>query len=347
MASEESDLLGQEEIDTLLEAAEKGDLEMGVEQMEEQKEAIPYNFKRPERVSGDQLRSLEMLHEVYARNLSATLSGHLRTIVEVELEAVEQLTYTEFIMSMPNPTFFNVLNCSPLDGNMILEFNPSIIFPIYDRLMGGGRMEAAVPDREPTDIEWNIMGGLLRRTLDELEEVWGRLQEIKFSVDQQESNPHLVQIIPPNELVILISLELVMGDHQGMMNLCVPFRVMEPFVDLLSPQTWYGLERGDEKEQTEKRMKVADAIQEAGIEMVSVLMESQITVRELMNLEVGDRIKAERRPDQSVEIKIGGEPVYKGEAGVQETGKLAVKISEELEKKETLLEHLRKALESQ
>lgn len=339
-----SELLGQEEIDNLLEAAESGDLEMETQKPGQQREAIPYNFKRPERVSGDQLRSLEMLHEVYARNLGASLSGHLRSIVEARLEAVEQLTYTEFIMSMANPTFFNVIKCSPLDGRILLEMNPSIIYPIYDRLMGGGNLEAEIPDRALTDIEWEIIGGILERALNELEEVWNRVQEIQFSVEQQESNPHLVQIIPPNELVILISLEIIMGDHSGMMNLCVPFTVLEPMIAKLTPQTWYGLERGEEEE-TEKRMEIADAIQEAGIEMVGTLLETTITVEDLLNLDEGDQIITEKQQDESVKLRIGGEPVYSGKPGVQQNGRLAVKIREELENRDSLLDQLEQEME--
>ena len=132
----EGEVLNQSEVDALLSAIDSGEIELETEDLP-QRTAAPYDFKRPERVSRDQLRALETLHEVFARNLQASLSGALRTIVNVKVETVDQLTYSEFIMSLPNPTCFNLISCAPLEGNIILEINPSTVFPIIDRLLGG------------------------------------------------------------------------------------------------------------------------------------------------------------------------------------------------------------------
>ncbi len=342
MAEEESELLDQEEVDALLEAASTKGVDIDLGQEIPGGDISTYDFKRPERVSRDQLRSIEMLHEVYARNLSASLSEHLRTVVELKLDAVDQITYSEFIMGLPNPTFFNVVNCDPIDGNILLEMNPSIVFPIYDRLMGGGDIRSDVPDRPLTEIEWKIIDGILDRSLEELETEWEKIQEgISFDVEQQESNPQLIQVIPPNELVILISFEMVMGEHSGMMNLCVPFMVLEPVIAELTPQTWYGYSREEEDVDKEKsRSKIAAKLKEATLELVVDLVKTKISFEDLINLKPGDKIRTDKSQDEPVVIRVGDKEKYLGQPGVGRKNHRAVKITGPIDSDEEMEEEL-------
>ena len=157
------DVLDQSEIDSLIAAVEAGGVETSggppaeFEGSEAEQEIVLYDFKRPERVSKDQMRALEAIHEGFARNFGASLSGFLRTIVEVRVATIEQLTYSEFIHSLPNPTCFNLLNAEPLEGQLCLEISPLIIYPIIDRLLGGSNAELFIPQRPLTAIEWRLV----------------------------------------------------------------------------------------------------------------------------------------------------------------------------------------------
>ena len=175
-----ADVLDQNEVDALLAAVDTGGGDDGAPSQRmptsrpapntPQKESRTYDFKRPERVSKDQMRSLESLHDSFSRNLGASLSSFLRTIVEVRVSTIEQLTYSEFIHSLPNPTNFNLLSCEPLEGQMCLEISPLIIYPIIDRLLGGSSNEIFVPQRPLTSIELRLIQKMTDRALTELTE---------------------------------------------------------------------------------------------------------------------------------------------------------------------------------
>ena len=198
----------------------------------------PYDFKRPERVGKEQMRALQTLHEGFGRNFGAALSALLRSIVEVKLTSVDQLTYSEFVFSLENPTCFNLLKAEPLEGNLILDINPSILYPIIDRLLGGGREAGPLARRPLTEIELRLVSRITGLFLHELRHAWENVLDLNLEVVQVESNPQLVQIVPPNEVVVLISFELTIGDLRGMMNLCIPYNSIERIGGKLSANSW-------------------------------------------------------------------------------------------------------------
>src|SRR4051794_3951631 len=161
---------------------------------------VPYDFKRPERVGKDQMRALQSLHEGFGRNFSAALSALLRSIVEVKLTSVDQLTYGEFVFSLENPTCFNLLRAEPLEGNLILDINPSILYPVIDRLLGGGVEGSSIARRPLTEIELGLVSYITDLFLKELKHAWENVVELDLAVVRVESNPQLVQIVPPNEV---------------------------------------------------------------------------------------------------------------------------------------------------
>src|SRR5207248_7625997 len=198
----------------------------------------PYDCKRPGRVGKGQMRALQSLHEGFGRNFGAQLSALLRCIVEVKLTSVDQVTYGEFVFSLENPTCFNLLRAEPLEGNLILDINPSILYPIIDRLLGGGKDSGPVSRRPLTEIELRLVGRLTSLFLQELKRAWENVLDLKLAVERVESNPQLVQIVPPNEVVVLISFELTLGEVRGMMNLCIPFNSIERIGNKLSSNSW-------------------------------------------------------------------------------------------------------------
>src|SRR5437868_1282847 len=148
----------------------------------------PYDFKRPERVGKEQMRALQSLHEGFGRNFGAELSALLRCIVEVKLTSVDQLTYSEFIFSLENPTCFNLLRAEPLEGNLILDINPSILYPIIDRLLGGGRETGPLARRPLTEIELRLVSRITGLFLQELHHAWENVVDLDLAVDRVESN---------------------------------------------------------------------------------------------------------------------------------------------------------------
>jgi flagellar motor switch protein FliM len=224
------DILSQAEVESLLNAMEtKADAPepaspaAGVGNTLRTREKItPYDFKRPERVGKEQMRALQSLHEGFGRNFGAALSALLRTIVEVKLTSVDQLTYSEFVFSLENPTCFNLLTAEPLEGSLILDINPSILYPIINRLLGGSKDGSSVGRRALTEIELRLVSRITDLFLAELQHAWANVEELKCKVERVESNPQLVQIVPPNEVVVLISFELTLSDVRGMLNLCIP-----------------------------------------------------------------------------------------------------------------------------
>jgi len=292
-----SDVLDQSEVDALLAAVDSGiaaqdETGTGGTPKDRSHEVRPYDFKRPERVSKDQMRALEAIHEGFARNFGASLSGFLRTIVEVRVATIEQLTYSEFIHSLPNPTCFNLLTAHPLEGQLCLEISPLIIYPIIDRLLGGSNAELFIPQRPLTTIEWRLVKRITDRALDTLTEVWSDLVQVTFELAETESNPHLVQIVAPNEVVVVIGLELKMGTRAGTMTLCIPFNVIEPVMGKLATQNWLAYQRKATSEQ--QRSRLASHLKGAEVDVRVFLGETTITVHDLLHLQPGDVLATEK-----------------------------------------------------
>jgi len=335
-----ADVLDQSEIDALLAAVETG----GVETTEpvaspptpilrQQKDVALYDFKRPERVSKEQMRALEGIHETFARNFGAFLSGFLRTIVEIRVATAEQLTYSEFIHSLPNPTNFNLLTAEPLEGQMCLELSPLIIYPIIDRLLGGSNSELFIPQRPLTLIEQRLVGRIIERALRVLEESWAELHEVKFKIVEVESNPHLVQIVAPNEVVVVLGFEIKMGGRAGTMSLCIPFNVIEPVMNKLLAQGWLAYQRRSPAE--DRSEDIARAISATQVNVVGYLAETTITVGELLTLQPGDIIQTAKPVDHDIILQIEGQNKFAGRIGRHKEN-IAVKVTRMAEVEELL-----------
>lgn len=324
-----ADMLDQSEVDALLSAVAEGTLEsdgFGDEGGPRvvQKDIKSYDFKRPERVSKDQMRALQTIHEMFARNFGASLSAFLRTIVEVRVATTEQLTYSEFIHSLPSPTVFNLLGVPPLEGQMCLEISPLIVYPIIDRLLGGSNSEIFIPQRPLTDIEQRLVLRITNRALTTLTEVWSELVELKFELNQTESNPHLVQIVAPNEVVVVIGFEIKMGARGGTMSLCIPFNVIEPVMSKLAAQSWLAYSRRGATNDQIRR--VTHTLNRARIHVRAYLAQTRITCGELLSLAPGDILMTEKRANADFVLQVEGRPKFCGILG-QHRGNKALRIT--------------------
>ena len=273
----------------------------------------PYDFKRPERVGKEQMRALQSLHEGFGRNFGAALSALLRSIVEVKLTSVDQLTYSEFVFSLENPTCFNLLTAKPLEGNLILDINPSILYPIINRLLGGGKETGAMARRALTEIELRLVRRITGLFLNDLKRAWSNIVPLDFEVERVESNPQLVQIVPPNEVVVLISFELTLGDVRGMMNLCIPFNAIERIGTKLTTNNWVSYARAEPTADSIRKM--SDCLQDALVEVVATLATSRITTSDLLGLRVGDIITTEKDIHGPLDVAVEGVAKFRANPG--------------------------------
>ncbi len=322
-----SEVLEQSEVDALLAAVDGGQIpqEAGAgARPAKQVDVHYYDFKRPERVSKDQMRALEALHEGFGRNFGAALSGYLRTIIEVSVANIEQLTYSEFIHSLPNPTCFNLLKAEQLDGQLCLEVSPLIIYPIIDRLLGGSNADLFVPQRPLTQIEQRLVQRITDRATHHLSEAWSNITPATFKVEDFESNPQLVQIVPPNETVVVVGFELKMGNRAGTMSLCIPYNVIEPVMTQLAAQNWFTYQK--KGQQDEHVRKLTRNVNNAPVGVRAFLAQTAITVSDLMNLQPGDIITTEKSCAADVLIQVEGKSKFLGQIG-QFRGSRAIRIT--------------------
>ena len=327
------DILDQSEVDALLAAVDSGTIEEEHREARvfsrhrrdgENTEVREYDFKRPERVSKDQMRALQTLHETFARNFGASLSGFLRTIIEVKVATCEQMTYSEFISSLPNPTSFNLIQSDKLEGQMCLEISPLIIYPIIDRLLGGTSTDLFIPQRPMTLIETRLIGNVTARGLAALSEAWASIKQMAFSITATESNPQLVQIVPPNEVVVVLGFELKMSNRAGTMNLCIPYNVMEPVIEDLSAQSWFSTMKNQRSKSIEDQ--ISQGLSRAGLRITGMLAETTITLSDLMNMSPGDLVVTDKPANQPVVLWVEGEKKFLGQIG-QYKGKRALRIT--------------------
>lgn len=310
-----ADILSQEEIDSLLNALESGTVDAeDIKEQESDKKISLYDFKRPNKFSKDQLKTLQFIHENFARLISTMLSGKLRTRVNTKVASVEQLTYDEFIRSVPNPTIINIFRLEPLEGKSVLEFNPQLIFFIIDKLFGGPGV-ANFKSRPLTEIEEIVVSRLMNEVLDHLKESWENIIDVNPIFESLETNPTFSQIVSPTEMVILLTLNIQLGeDLEGFMNICIPCYSLEPIGNKLNAKFWYGSET---KKQTEAIVdSLNKKVKQTKMDVSAVLGETYITIKDLLDFRVGDVINLEKRVDDEIDIKVQKKKKFKGKVGL-------------------------------
>jgi len=335
------DVLSQAEVEGLLSAMAGGgqaaptgsvslakDAPAGHGSMKPRERVTPYDFKRPERIGKEQMRALQTLHEGFGRNFGAALSGLLRSIVEVKLTSVDQLTYSEFVFSLENPTCFNLLSAEPLEGHLVLDINPSILYPVIDRMLGGGRESSPLARRPLTEIELRLVSRITRLFLTELRHAWENVIDLHLEVVQVESNPQLVQIVPPNEVVVLISFELTIGDVRGMMNLCIPYNSIERISSKLMANSWSTYGRRDVSQETIQQ--IGKTLRASLVEVQVRLADTTIATQEVLGLRVGDIITTQKDVHSPLLVSVEGMPKFHARPGAYK-GRKAILIDRPVE----------------
>lgn len=317
-----SKILSQEEIDALLTSAAEIERSARVAPAIEavsRESVVVYNFRRPDRVSKDQIRSLHFLHDRFARNVATALSAYLRSVTHVSIMSVEQFTYSEFLMSLPDPTAFYALAIQPIDALCALEMNPGVAFTMIDRMLGGqGR--GAAPSRALTEIEQNVIDAVVKLICDNLTETWHQIVDVSFRVSGRETRPQMLQVAAPNEVVVLLGFDIRIGEARGMLNVCIPASVIES-VGASFTQTWHRTRR----EPTESdRRHLYDNLSRVKLR-VSANLDTALAARELLSLVPGDVVSLGHPVRQPLEIRVQGTSKFLGRLMVHE-GLTAVRV---------------------
>ena len=320
-------ILSQEEIDSLLNVVDEEGAVDEADQTEivAEKQIVVYDFRRPNRVSREQLRSFRSIHDKMARNLSNQISAIMRSIVEIQLHSVDQMTYGEFLMSLPTPTSFNVFSMKPMDGAGVLEINPSIAFPMIDRLLGG-RGDQYDDTREFSNIELNLLDTILRQIMQNLKESWAAVAEIFPSIDAKESSPNVVQIVAQNEVVVMVVMEIVIGHSSGMMNICYPVISLETILSRLASRDLMMSETSSKKS---RNRELQALIGGADVHIAAMLGSTQLSLKEVLELQVGDVIMLDRVADDTVTVSVDGRDKYRAKIGLQRFRK-TIQIQDEI-----------------
>ena len=312
-----ADILSQDEIDALLEVVDGDEENIAVDvglpaPEQESRQVMLYDFKRPNRVSKEQLRAIKGIHDKMSRNLSSQISTVMRSIIEIQLQSVDQMTYGEFLMSLPSPTSFNIFSLKPLEGSGVLEMNPSIAFPMIDRILGGGG-EAYDVERELTDIESNILDTVLRIVMQKLKDAWSSVIELYPTITSKESSPNVVQIVAQNEIVIMVVLELTIGETSGMINIAYPVIFLESILSKLANKD---IMIGEASSKKSRNAELKELVKRADITMEAILGSSRISIKQLLELEKGDVIKLNTPASDKATITIDNKEVFESKIGI-------------------------------
>jgi flagellar motor switch protein FliM len=310
-----TEVLSQDEIDQLLTAISAGDTDTeDFRPVNDTRKIKIYDFKRPDKFSKEQIRTVSIMHETFARLTTTALSAQLRSMAHVHVASVDQLTYEEFIRSIPTPTTLAVINMDPLKGNAILEIDPSVTFSIIDRLFGGTGQGTKV-QRDLTDIEQSVMEGIIVRILANMREAWTQVIDLRPRLGQIETNPQFAQIVPPSEMVVLVTLETKVGEEEGMMNFCIPYITIEPIISKLSSQFWFSSVRRSSTTQYMGVLK--EKLSTVDMDVVAEIGTINLPVRDVLNLRVGDVVRLSNvRVGDPFTLSVGNKKKFLCQAGV-------------------------------
>lgn len=288
-----------------------------------------YDFRRPDKFSKEQTRTLELIHENFARFLTTTWSGHLRTMVQVFLEDIRQMTFGEYLAPLSDPAIMAVFNMSPLEGTAIMDMDPQVAFTMIDRLFGGPGH--ALDERRPlTELEQGVIQRMLTTSLQGLREAWAQVATIQPKLLSMESNPLFLQVVPLNDVVIMIRFATKLGEHRGHFQLCLPYLLLEPILPKLSAHQWFARER-----QRARPVGMEQQLRQVDVDVWVELGRSGLTLKDLMELEVGDVVPLTPRAPNTVTVYIEDQPCLLGRAG-RVGDRLAVNIIGPVDEREVL-----------
>ncbi len=296
------DVLSQNEIDSLLAALSSGELDVDEIKDTKEKHVKDYDFARPSKFSKEHLRTLEIIFEHYGRLLSTNFPVYLRKSVQVEVMNSEAVTYSEFSNALSNPVLLGIVNFAPLQGNIIIEMASNLGYAIVDRMLGG-QGETLEKVRDFSEIELLIIERIFVVCVNLLHEPWANVVDIHPHLERIETNSQYAQIISPSEMIAIVTMNIRIGNVEGLMNVCLPYITLEDVIDKLNTKYWYSnMQNQDETNYSEA---IEALIQRAQIPIKAVLGNSTISVSDFAGLQNGDIIKLNRRVDEELDVYVG------------------------------------------
>lgn len=288
-----------------------------------------YDFKKALRLSMEQIRVLTRIHENFAYLLSSSISTQLRTVVQVEVESVEQVLYEDFIRDLPPTTILNVFEAMEYETRMVMEMKSKMAFTILERLLGGtGPADFPVGKSSLTQIETKVLRKMFEGFVSHLQKSWKDLMDIHLNVLDIETSPQFLQIAIPSEIVIVISFTITIGDMRELMHLCIPYIIIEPYIEKLSAHQWFS--KRQKAKTKEEGGVLKGKLQQVTIPVVAELGRASITIEEFLQLEVGDVIQLDQLAEEPLKIKVGNEIKFLGRPGTKKT-RMAIQIETVLE----------------
>ena len=297
-----ADVLSQDEIDKLLAGLSSGELDADEMKNEPEKVVKNYDFARPAKFSKEHLRTLENIFEHYGRLLSTNFPVYLRMPVSVDVMNSEAVTYNEFSNSLSNPVILGIVNMSPLNGNIIIELASNLGFCMVDRMLGGAGTALDKP-REFSEIELLIIERMMVICVNLLQEPWSTVIDIHPRLENIETNSQFAQIISPSEMIAIITINIKIGEVEGIMNICLPYITLEDVIDKLNTKFWYS--NLQDKDEQGYRDVLETLLEKAPMTIRAVLGQSSISVRDFMGLTPGDIIRLDTKIEDELDVYVG------------------------------------------
>lgn len=296
------EVLSQNEIDNLLAALSTGELDMEQMQDSGDKQVKNYDFRRPAKFSKEHLRTLEIIFEHYGRLVSTNLPVYLRKNVQVNVASSETVTFSEFSNSLSNPVILGIINFLPLTGNIIIDMSINLGYAMIDRMLGGPG-NPLEKSRDFSEIELSIIEKMMIVCMQLMREPWKNVLDINPVLDRVETNPQFAQIIAPNDMVALVTLNVKIGEVQGFMNMCLPYFTLEDIMDKLNTRYWYA--NMQEMRDDDYEDHIESLIRRVDIPIKAVLGKSVISVGDFTSLQVGDVIRLDTHVDSELPVYVG------------------------------------------
>ena len=308
-----SEVLSQNEIDNLLQALSSGELDADEIKDGSDKQVKNYDFARPAKFSKEHLRTLEIIFEHYGRLLSTNLPAYLRKNIQVEVMNSEAVTYSEFSNALSNPVMLGIVDLAPLKGNIIMELASNLAFAMVDRMLGGAG-EPLEHERDFSEIELLIIERIINVCVELLKEPWANVIELEPRLERIETNSQFAQIISPSEMIAIVTLDIKIGDVQGLMNICLPYLTLEDVMEKINTKFWFSASSQIEND-SDNTEQIEMLIQKAPMPITAVLGKSEISVGEFVNLQVGDIIKVDTKVEDELDIYVGSIRKFKALPG--------------------------------
>lgn len=319
-----ADVLSQSEIDALLKQLSSGELDAEDFTEESTVKIKDYDFARPAKFSKEHLRTLEIIFENFGRLVSSNLPAYLRKNVQIDVMNSEAVTYSEFSNALSNPVLLGIVNFAPLNGNILIELASNLGFTIIDRMLGGMGDPLDKP-REFSEIELSVLERIFTILVDLLRDPWENVIEIHPRLERIETNSQFAQIISPSEMIAIITINMAIGNVEGLMNVCLPFMTLEDIMDKLNTKYWFStMQNKDADNYTEF---IETAINKAQIPIRALLGRSSISVMDFINLQIGDIIRLDSHIDEELDVYVGNIVKFKALPG-SGADNYAVKVTE-------------------